>query len=202
MQLILLSYLNLEGKTALVTVTSAKVATTYTSTPSKDAENIASNISSANAGRLVKAYKCNVRLRADVEATVDTVVHEIGGGRLDIVVTNAGIVEHVPAQYYPEDKFREIFDVNVKGTFWTAQSAARVSFIFTASVSATLINRPQKQAAYNASKAALIHLGKLLAVEGIDFTRVNLLTIHPNEWREQWHEMIPSPRFSKAADLK
>jgi len=45
--------------------------------------------------------------------------------------------------------------------------------IFTASVSAILVNIPQRQAAYNASKAAVVHLAKSLAVEWTDFATVN-----------------------------
>ncbi|KAI0139137.1 NAD(P)-binding protein [Hypoxylon sp. NC0597] len=236
-----LSHFNLSGKTALVTggcrgiglevarglcEAGAKVAITYTSTPPKEADEIAAQISSANEGRLVKAYKCNVRSREDVEATVDTVVKEVGDGRLDILVANAGIAENIAALDYPEDRFRNMFDVNVNGAFWAAQAAARVfekqlkagrephraSIIFTASVSATLVNIPQKQAAYNASKAALVHLGKSLAVEWVDFARVNnvspgfieteMLDVHPKEWRSQWNEMVPGRRFCKPAELK
>lgn len=202
-----LSHFDLSGKTALVTggcrgigleVTrglceaGAKVAITYTSTAPAEADVVASSISSANGGRLVKAYKCNVRDRSEVEATIEAVAKEMGGGRLDIVVANAGIADHIAAVDYPEDKFREMFDVNVNGAFYTAQAAARVfqrqweaggktadhraSIIFTASVSATLVNIPQKQAAYNASKAALVHLSKSLAVEWVDFARVNCIS--------------------------
>ncbi|KAI2464647.1 NAD(P)-binding protein [Annulohypoxylon bovei var. microspora] len=236
-----LSHFSLAGKTAIVTggcrgiglevarglcEAGAKVAITYTSTPPKEAEEIAAQISLANDGRLVKAYKCNVRSVADVGATVDAVVKEVGDGRLDIMVANAGISVEIPGLDYPEDKFREIFDVNVNGAFWAAQAAARVfekqskadgapfrgSIIFTASVSASLVNIPQKQAGYNASKAALVHLGKSLAVEWVDYARVNnvspgfietdMLNIHPQAWREQWNEMVPGRRFCKPAELK
>jgi len=84
--------------------------------------------------------------------------------------------------------------------------------IFTASVSAILVNIPQKQAAYNASKAALVHLAKSLAVEWTEFARVNcispgfvetdILSIHPEEWRNKWFDMIPGARMAKAAELK
>lgn len=197
-----LSHFSLAGKTALVTggcrgiglevarglcEAGAKVAITYSSTPPKEADEIAAQISSANEGRLVKAYKCNVRSQAEIEAVVNAVAEEVGGGRLDILVANAGVTANIAALDYPEDKFRDLFDVNVNGAFWAAQAAARVfekqfkadgqphrgSIIFTASVSATLVNVPQKQAAYNASKAALVHLGKSLAVEWVDYTRVN-----------------------------
>lgn len=202
-----LSHFDLSGKTALVTggcrgiglevakglcEAGAKVAVTYTSTAPADADAVAASISSANGGRLVKAYKCNVRNRSEIEATIETVAKEMGGGRLDVVVANAGIADHIAAVDYPEDKFREMFDVNVNGAFYTAQAAARVfqrqweaggktadhraSIIFTASVSATLVNIPQKQAAYNASKAALVHLSKSLAVEWVDFARVNCIS--------------------------
>ncbi|KAI1380466.1 NAD(P)-binding protein [Hypoxylon crocopeplum] len=237
-----LSHFSLAGKTALVTggcrgiglevarglcEAGAKVAITYSSTPPEEAERIAAQVSAANEGRLVKAYKCNVRSQADVEATVDAVAREVGGGRLDILVANAGIAENVAALDYPEDRFRNMFDVNVNGAFWAAQAVARVfekqmqaahgqphrgSIIFTASVSATLVNIPQKQAAYNASKAALVHLGKSLAVEWVDFARVNsvspgfieteMLDVHPTEWRSQWNEMVPGRRFCKPAELK
>ncbi|KAJ0108276.1 hypothetical protein J7T55_005253 [Diaporthe amygdali] len=238
-----LSHFDLSGKTALVTggcrgiglevakglcEAGAKVAITYTSTAPAEADAVAASISSSNGSRLVKAYKCNVRNRSEIEATIETVAKEMGEGRLDVVVANAGIADHIAAVDYPEDKFREMFDVNVNGAFYTAQAAARVfqrqweaggktadhraSIIFTASVSATLVNIPQKQAAYNASKAALVHLSKSLAVEWVDFTRVNcispgfidtdMLKVHPEAWRNQWFSMIPGRRLCKAAELK
>lgn len=201
-----LSHFSLEGKTALVTggcrgiglevakglaEAGAKVAITYTSTPPDEADAVAASISSANGGRPVRAYQCDVRNRAEIENTIEVVTKEVGDGRLDVVVANAGIAGHIAALEYPEDKFRDMFDVNVNGAFYTAQAAARVferqwkaagqdptraSIIFTASVSATLVNIPQKQAAYNASKAALVHLSKSLAVEWVDFARVNCVS--------------------------
>lgn len=66
---------------------------------------------------------------------------------------------------------------------WTAQAAGKVlkkqgkgNFIITASVSATLVNIPQTQVAYNASKAVAVHLAKSLAVEWIDFARINCIS--------------------------
>lgn len=189
-----LSHFDLSGKTALVTggcrgigleVTrglceaGAKVAITYTSTAPAEADAVASGISSANGSRPVKAYRCDVRNRGEVEATVEAVAGGMGGGRLDVVVANAGVADHIAAVDSPEDRIRDMFDVNVNGAFYTAQAAARViqrqwgadsdhraSIIFTASVSATLVNIPQKQAAYNASKAALVHLSKFLLWSG------------------------------------
>lgn len=109
--------------------------------------------------------------------------------------------------------------VNLDGAFYTAQAAARIfkkqgygNVIFTASVSATLVNIPQKQAAYNASKAGVVQMAKCLSVEWVDFCRVNcispgfittdILDIHPKEWREKWFSMIPAQRMAQAYELK
>jgi sorbose reductase len=66
---------------------------------------------------------------------------------------------------------------------WTAQAAGKIfkrqghgSLVVTASASAILVNIPQTQAAYNASKAAVVHLAKSLAVEWASFARVNCIS--------------------------
>ncbi|RDW69813.1 oxidoreductase-2 [Coleophoma cylindrospora] len=140
-------------------------------------------------------------------------------GHLDIVLANAGIVSYHNAEDYTPDQFSEIMRVDLDGAFYTAQGAARIfkkqgrgNIIFTASVSATLVNVPQKQAAYNASKAALVHLAKSLAVEWVDFCRVNcispgfistdMIATQPAEWNQKWYSMIPGNRFCDAYELK
>lgn len=137
------------------------------------------------------------------------------------------------------EEWREILKVNLDGAFYTAQAAARIfktqgygNIIFTASVSARLVNVPQKQVAvrhiselttyrwtdpadlskYNASKAGLVQLAKCLAVEWVDFCRVNcispgfiateILDIHPKEWREKWLDMVPARRMAATYELK
>jgi sorbose reductase len=83
-----------------------------------------------------------------------------------------------------------MMSVNLNGAMFTAQAAGNVfkkqqqqgldgfagSMIFTASVSALLVNVPQTQCAYNASKAAVVHLAKSLAVEWTEFARVNCIS--------------------------
>jgi NAD(P)-dependent dehydrogenase (short-subunit alcohol dehydrogenase family) len=67
---------------------------------------------------------------------------------------NSGITETVAAEDYTVEQWRKIMDVNLDGAFYSAQAAAKIfkeqgkgNVIFTASVSATLVNVPQKQAA-------------------------------------------------------
>lgn len=199
-----LSHFSLAGKTAIVTggcrgigleaarglaEAGAKVAVTYSTTDPSKADAIAEELSKSANGVTVKAYKCNVTSKEDVGATIEKVTAELGGGKLDICIANAGIAAHIAAIDYPEKEWREMLDVNFNGAFWTAQAAAKVferqqksggdgrsSIIFTSSVSGILVNIPQQQAAYNASKAAVTHLAKSLAVEWVDFARVNCIS--------------------------
>lgn len=183
---------------------------------SKDAPTIAADIAKAN-GVKTAAYQSQVKDPAKIEATLQQIAKDFG--KLDVVVANAGIATHYAAEDYTPAQWTEIMDVNLNGAFYTAQAAGRIfktqgfgNCIFTASVSAILVNVPQKQAAYNASKAGLVHLAKCLAVEWVDFARVNcvspgfiatdMLEVHPEEWRKQWFGMIPAQRMADAYELK
>lgn len=138
---------------------------------------------------------------------------------------NSGIAQYGAAEDFTERAYRDTLGVNLDGAFFTAQAAANVfkrlvgenkikqgNIIFTASVSSTIVNYPQKQAPYNASKAGLVQLAKCLAVEWASFARVNcvspgyietdLLSAHPKEWRDRWFSMIPSERLCQTYELK
>ncbi len=62
--------------------------------------------------------------------------------------------------------------------------------IVTASISSIIVNIPQRQAAYNASKAAIVHLAKTLAVEWIDFSKVNLRITGVHRYRKRVAERL------------
>ncbi|KAJ9137574.1 Alcohol dehydrogenase GroES-like domain-containing protein [Pleurostoma richardsiae] len=211
----------------------AHVAITYYTKKDEDdsaraAEEIISSAANGGVHTEVRAYYCDVRDRKLLQDMIEQATEDFGG-HLDIVVANAGIAEHIAALDYPEDRWRDLMDTNLNGAFWTAQQAGRVmerqwkaagardgegrgSIIFTASASAILVNVPQKQAAYNASKAAVVHLAKSLAVEFVEFARVNcvspgfintdMLKVHPKEWRDKWFSMIPAQRLCETAELK
>lgn len=138
-----ISHFNLTGKVALVTggcrgiglevarglaEAGANVAITYTSQKPADADAIAASLA-ASTGRAVKALKCEVKSRDEVFETVEKVVADkelSPTGRLHVVVANAGTAGNVPALDHPEDRWREMLDINFHGAFWTAQAAAQV----------------------------------------------------------------------------
>jgi sorbose reductase len=135
-----LSQFSLKGKTALVTggtrgiglevsrglaEAGANVAILYTSTSPSTADATAASIASAT-GVKAKAYKANVINQAEIESVMETVTKDLGDGVLDIVVANAGIATHFPAEEYSAEQWKEIMDVNLNGAFYTAQAAGRI----------------------------------------------------------------------------
>ena len=129
----------------------------------------------------IRAYQSDVRSASSLASTIAQIASDFG--RLDIVVANAGITSHVSALEQTCESYEDVMKINLDGAFWTAQAAGRIfekqgvgNLIFTASVSAVLVNVPQRQAAYNASKAAVVQLAKCLAVEWAGWGRVNCVS--------------------------
>lgn len=169
----------------------ADVALIYSST--KNAPDVAADIAKSNGAR-VQAFQSNVAVRENISATLNDIASGFGRGRLDIVVANSGVCAKIPSLEYTEETWQHNNAVNYDGVMWTAQAAGKIfkkqgkgNLIITASVSAILVNVPQTQAAYNASKAAVVHLAKSLAVEWVEFARVNCISPGFIETESQYH---------------
>lgn len=108
-------------------------------------------------------------------ARVAQVADEIVGreARVDILVNNAGIARSETAAENVEDEhWLNVLDVNLNGTFWCARAFGRHmlargagAIVNVGSMSGFIVNRPQPQSYYNASKAAVHQLTKSLAAE-------------------------------------
>lgn len=93
--------------------------------------------------------------------------------RVDILVNNAGIARSETAAENVEDEhWLNVLDVNLNGTFWCARAFGRHmlargagAIVTVGSMSGFIVNRPQPQSYYNASKAAVHQLTKSLAAE-------------------------------------
>ena len=108
-------------------------------------------------------------------ARVAAVADEIAArhGRIDILVNNAGIARsETAAENVADEHWLNVLDVNVNGTFWCARAFGRHmlaqgsgAIVNVGSMSGFIVNRPQPQSYYNASKAAVHQLTKSLAAE-------------------------------------
>jgi NAD(P)-dependent dehydrogenase (short-subunit alcohol dehydrogenase family) len=107
---------------------------------------------------------------ASVQQMVDAALREFN--HIDILVNNAGISIWGDGENMPREDWLKVLDVNLNGTFNCCQVVGRVmlkqgrgSIINIASMSGSIVNVPQHQSNYNASKAAVMHLTKSLAIE-------------------------------------
>ena len=110
---------------------------------------------------------------SDAEQVGEMVARVIAAwGRLDIGVNNAGVRCWAAAEEMTVPEWDDLMAVNLKAVFLCCQAEARVmlaqgygKIINTASMSAHIVNRPQKQGGYNTSKAGVVHLTRSLAAE-------------------------------------
>jgi NAD(P)-dependent dehydrogenase (short-subunit alcohol dehydrogenase family) len=139
-------------------------------------------------------------VRADVAVPEDCtrVVEEAmqGFGHVDVLVNNAGVGTAVPATRETPEQFRQVIEINLEGSYWMAQACGRVmgrgsSIVNIGSVlGSTTAGLPQ--AAYAASKAAIIGLTRDLAQQwtGRKGIRVNALApgFFPSEMTDEYPE--------------
>ena len=122
----------------------------------------------------------DVTKSAEVDALAARVIAD--HGRVDVLVNNAGVAKSdVRAEDTSDDHWRHHMDVNVDGLFWCCRAFGRQmlaqgkgAIVNIGSMSGFIVNKPQPQSFYNASKAAVHHLTRSLAAEwGARGVRVN-----------------------------
>jgi NAD(P)-dependent dehydrogenase (short-subunit alcohol dehydrogenase family) len=167
-------------------------------------------------GHRAVAVATDIADQSDCRRLVEAAVAEFG--RLDVLVNNAGIGAIVPAHKQDAAQFREILAVNVAGTHWMSLAAAEAmkpgSAIVNISSVLALGTASSPQAAYAASKAAILALTRDLAQEwtGRRGIRVNAIvpgffaTEMTSDHVEAGHfdallDRIPAGRLGDADDL-
>ncbi len=163
------------------------------------------------------ALKVDVTSPEDVDAMMTVIVDKFG--KLDVAFNNAGIAENTPSEALAYRDWRKVIDVNLNGVFLTAQAAGKQmilqgggSIINTASMSGHIVNRPQPQSAYNASKSGVIQLTKSLAVEWAahkirvnsispGYIRTEMTARVRQDWQDSWMRQSVTPVMGTPEDL-
>lgn len=170
----------------------------------------------ANAGVEASAIAGDVTSEAD--RIVNDAVQVLGG--LDVLVNNAGIAIHRASLEQPDEEFEQTFDLNVTALWKMSLAAARVFneqgrggvIVNISSISSWIVNRPQMQAAYNASKAAVNQLTTSLAAEwapqGIrinavapGYTKTEMAPVDKPEFKRHWIDDAPMQRYAMPDEI-
>ena len=126
---------------------------------------------SGAAGLKAKGYAAEaVTMDVTDSARVSQVAAELAArnGKVDILVNNAGIARsETAAEKVADEHWLNVIDVNLNGTFWCCRAFGRHmldagsgAIVNIGSMSGFIVNKPQEQSYYNASKAAVHHLTK------------------------------------------
>ena len=162
------------------------------------------------------AFGGDIASQADVRRAVERCIEQFG--RLDILAANAGIADALPFMETSEVSWRRIIDVNLTGTFFCIQEAARAmipagggAIVATASTNAFWVE--SNMAAYNASKGGIVALVKAAALDlgpvgvrvnavapGMIRTRANYITEDPVAGPE-YLKGVPLGRFAEPSEM-
>ncbi|CCG21852.1 Sou2 protein [Candida orthopsilosis Co 90-125] len=164
------------------------------------------------------AYGCNIGIAEEVQKTVKQIESDFG--KIDVFVANAGVAWTEGPEIDVEDlsKWNKIIDTDLNSVFYCAHAIGPIfrkqgkgSLVLTGSMSATIVNIPQLQAAYNVAKAGVKHLAKSLAVEWAPFARVNAVSpgyiatdisdFVDKDMKAKWWQLTPLGREGHPKEL-
>jgi NAD(P)-dependent dehydrogenase (short-subunit alcohol dehydrogenase family) len=161
--------------------------------------------------------QADVTAPADVERVLAASLDHFGA--VDVLVNNAGACVHAPALDVTPEDWRAVMDVNLDAVWTCSQTFGRYfvergagTIVNIGSMSGLVVNRPQWQPAYNASKAAVHHLTRSLAAEWAPYgVRVNALApgyiktdmspVDDPAFRRHWIEDAPMQRYGTVEEL-
>lgn len=171
------------------------------------------------AGHQIEYQPADLLEHGAAEALVRRVADD--HGRLDILVNNAGVADHGATEDFNDERLDRLMSINFDAVFRTCRAAIQPMraqgggvMLNIGSISGFISNIPQKQAAYNASKAAVHMLSKSLASDlAEDNIRVNAIApgyiltemtaggFAKPDWARIWTDMTPMRRAGTAEEV-
>lgn len=163
----------------------------------------------------VRGFACDGRDAAAIQETLDTILGE--AGRLDALVNNAGVTHSGLLAMTPPEDLDRVIQTNLRGTMAWCQAAlrpmllARRGVLLNVASVAGAYGLPG-QAAYGASKGAILALTRALAAETVSkgirvnalvpgFVDTEMTAVMPSPSRRAYQERIPMRRFGTPREV-
>ena len=144
-------------------------------------------------GRRAVVVPTDIADPAQCQAMVDAAMQEFG--KVDTLVNNAGVGTAVPAIHETPEQFRSVIDINLNGSYWAAQACGRImqpgSSIVNIGSILGLTTAGLPQAAYSASKAAIVGLTRDLAQQWGSRKGIRVNAIAPGFFQTELTELYP-----------
>ncbi|MDR1188202.1 MAG: glucose 1-dehydrogenase [Bifidobacteriaceae bacterium] len=168
-------------------------------------------------GIALTPIQADLRDRDQLEAMTAQAIDRLG--QIDVLVNNAGVCFHRPSFEVLDSEWDQVLDVNLTAVFRTSVAVAKHmksigggAIVNIGSMSGGIVNRPQWQPAYNASKAAVHHLTRSLAVEWAPFNirvnavapgyvRTDMTPIDRPEFKQRWVDDVPMQRAALPSEI-
>jgi NAD(P)-dependent dehydrogenase (short-subunit alcohol dehydrogenase family) len=170
-------------------------------------------------GNGILAVKGDVAKLADLDRFYSAIAQKFG--KIDVLFVNAGVAKFVPVQNADENHYDEIFDINVKGAYFTIQKALPylndgASIVLNTSVAG--IKGTANASVYSATKAALRSFSRTLTTELVErgirinsvapgpietpiFGRIGLSKVQVDEFANRILSSVPLKRFGKPEEV-
>jgi NAD(P)-dependent dehydrogenase (short-subunit alcohol dehydrogenase family) len=168
-------------------------------------------------GRTAHVVLGELTSRESVDAVVSQALERAGS--IDVLVNNAGTCVHRPALEVTDDEWSQVIDTNLTALWRVSQAVGAHmvqrgsgSIVNVGSISGMIVNRPQWQPAYNASKAAVHQLTKSLAAEwaprGVrdnavapGYVKTDMAPVDDPQFHRFWVEDAPQQRYAMPDEI-
>ena len=219
---------SLAGRTALVTGATRGLGRAFARALAEAGADVVVHGRDAEAAEEVRAEIAGLGRTAHVvlgdltaRAGIQDIVSEAraAAGEIDVLVNNAGACVHRPALEVTDDEWSHVIDTNLTALWRMSQEVGahmvarrQGSIVNIGSMSGLIVNRPQMQPAYNASKAAVHQLTKSLAAEwapsGVrvnavapGYVKTDMSPVDDPRFRRMWIEDAPQQRYASPDEV-